>query len=129
MAQFPAFNHQATPVDPPIAADAQQATRDRLRWRLGALWRGFKRLTQLGWPRRFPIVQFPNAPLIASFIAGQVAGHTHGAAHGYASAISYVAFTIWAYEELAHGVNWFRHLLGLGYAISTIVHLALALQS
>jgi hypothetical protein len=28
------------------------------------LWQGFKRLTQLGWPRSFPIVQFPNAPLI-----------------------------------------------------------------
>jgi hypothetical protein len=34
---------------------------------------------------------------------------------------------IWAYEELFHGVNWFRHLLGLGYAISTAAHLALAL--
>jgi hypothetical protein len=32
------------------------------------------------------------------------------------------------YEELVHGVNWFRHMLGLGYAISTIVHLAVALQ-
>ena len=53
-----------------------------------ALWRRFKRLTQLGWPRRFPILQFPNAPLIAAFIAGQVAGQTHGAAHAYASAIS-----------------------------------------
>ena len=26
---------------------------------------------------------------------------------------------IWAYEELAHGVNWFRHLLGLAYIIFT----------
>jgi hypothetical protein len=114
-----------------VARGPKSATRDRRRLRStpGALWRGFKRLTQLGWPRRFPIVQFPNAPLIASFTAGQIAGNTHGAVHAYASAISYLAFAIWAYEELAHGVNWFRHLLGLGYAISTIVHLALALQS
>ncbi len=52
-----------------------------------------------------------------------------GSTHAYASAISYLAMAIWAYEELLHGVNWFRHLLGLGYAISTIVNLALALQS
>jgi hypothetical protein len=119
-----------TAVDPPFVKGPKNAAGDRCRPRLslGALWRGFKRLTQLGWPRRFPIVQFPNAPLIAAFIAGQVAGQTHGATHSYASAISYLAFTIWAYEELVHGVNWFRHLLGLGYAISTVVHLALALQ-
>jgi hypothetical protein len=36
--------------------------------------RGFKRLTQLGWPRRFPIVQFPNAPMIAGLIAGKQRG-------------------------------------------------------
>ena len=119
------------PVDPLVAHGPKNcACRGRqLQSGSGALWRRFKRLTQLGWPKRFPIVQFPNAPLIAAFIAGQVAGQTSGATHAYASAISYVAFTVWAYEELAHGVNWFRHLLGLGYAVSTIVHLALALQS
>jgi len=37
------------------------------------------------------------------------------------------AMVIWAYEELAHGVNWFRHLLGLAYVVSTTVHLARAL--
>ncbi len=36
--------------------------------------------------------------------------------------------TIWAYEELAYGVNWFRHLLGLAYIISTGAHLAVALS-
>jgi hypothetical protein len=36
--------------------------------------------------------------------------------------------SIWAYEELIHGVNWFRRLLGFGYAISTAAHLAVALQ-
>ena len=51
----------------------------------------------------------------------------HGAGHADAQTISYLAMTIWAYEELAHGVNWFRHLLGLAYIISTSVHLAGAL--
>ncbi len=88
----------------------------------------FKRLTTLGWPRSFPLVQFPNAPLIVAFIAGEVAAYAHGAAHADASAVSYLALAIWAYEELTAGVNWFRHLLGLAYAVSTITHLAGALQ-
>ena len=85
-------------------------------------------MTQLGWPRRFPIVQFPNAQLILAFLGGQLAGRVHGQGHADASAISYLALTVWAYEELVHGVNWFRHLLGLAYVISTAVHLALALH-
>ena len=88
----------------------------------------FKRLTTLGWPRSFPIVQFPNAPLIVAFVAGEVAGMAHGSVHADAAAVSYLALAIWAYEELTDGVNWFRHLLGLAYAISTITHLAAALH-
>jgi hypothetical protein len=93
------------------------------------VWRGFKRLTQIGFPRRFVIVQFPNAPLIVAFLAGEVGKHAQGSGHAYASAVSYLALGIWAYLELVDGVNWFRRLLGLAYAISTTVHLALALQS
>ena len=48
--------------------------------------------------------------------------------HADAAAISYLAMTIWACEELVHGVSWFRHLLGLAYVFSTAVHLALGLQ-
>jgi hypothetical protein len=92
------------------------------------LWQGYKRLTQIGFPRRFVIVQFPNAPLIVAFIAGAVGKYTQGSGHAYASALSYLAFAVFAYLELAEGVNWFRRLLGLGFAISTTVHLALALQ-
>jgi len=33
------------------------------------VWLSFKRLTQLSFPRRFPIVQFPNLPLIVAFLA------------------------------------------------------------
>ena len=82
---------------------------------------------QFGWPRGFPIVQFPNVALLAAFASGQAAAMLHGVGHNDAAAVSYVAMTIWAYEELVHGVNWFRHLLGLVYIISTVAHLALAL--
>lgn len=80
----------------------------------------------LSWPRRFPVVQFPNNALIVAFLAGQVA-MIHGGGGVDARAVSYLAMTIWAYEELAHGVNWFRHLLGLAYIVSTGAHLAGAL--
>lgn len=93
------------------------------------LWRRFRRLTQFAWPRRFPIVQFPNAPLIIALIAGETAKQTHGTSSDYASSVSYLAFGIWAYLELVEGVNWFRRLLGLAVATLTIVHLALALRS
>jgi hypothetical protein len=88
----------------------------------------FRRLTQLSWPKRYPLVQFPNAPLILAFLAGQAASALHGGAHPYLAAVAYLAMIVWAYEELAHGVNRFRNLLGLGYAISTIVHLGMALH-
>jgi hypothetical protein len=80
-------------------------------------------------PRRFVIVQFPNAPLIVAVIAGETGKQIHGESHAYALSVSYLALAIWAYLELVEGVNWFRRLLGLGFAISTTVHLALALQS
>jgi uncharacterized membrane protein YecN with MAPEG domain len=89
----------------------------------------YKRLTELSFPRRFPIVQFPNLPLIIAFAAGQAATFLHGNAHSYAAAASYLAMTIWAYEELVHGVNWFRHLLGLVFVILLIVRVAHAVHA
>lgn len=91
-------------------------------------WRAFTRLTQVSFPRSYPIVQFPNAPLILAFASGLLAHHTHGREHAYAQAISYLAMAIWAYLELFYGVNAFRRLLGLAYTISTAVHLASALH-
>ncbi len=94
----------------------------------GKCWRAFKRLTQLSFPRSYPIVQFPNAPLILAFASGLLAHHSHGLEHSYAQAVSYLAMAIWAYLELFQGVNAFRRLLGLAYTISTAVHLANALH-
>src|SRR4051794_13440918 len=91
-------------------------------------WRGFKRLTNLSFPRSYPIVQFPNAPLIIAFASGLLAHHSHGGEHSYAQAVSYLAMAIWAYLELFQGVNTVRRLLGLVYTISTVVHLANALH-
>jgi hypothetical protein len=37
--------------------------------------------------------------------------------------------TVWAYEELVHGVAWFRRLPGLVYAIVMVMRVAHALQA
>ena len=87
-----------------------------------------RRVRQFGWPAAFPLVQFPNAPLLVAFIGGVAASMTHGMGHRDALAVSYVAMAIWAYEELVDGVNWFRHLLGLVYIVSTAMHLATAIR-
>jgi hypothetical protein len=85
---------------------------DALRW-----------LRAFSWPRRFPIVQFPNLPLALAFVSGEVARRTHGSAHASALAVSYLAMGVWAWLELTDGVNWFRRLLGAYYVASTTLHL------
>lgn len=93
------------------------------------IWRAYKRLTQLGFPRRFPIVQFPNLPLIIAFVASVAGRFAHGTGHTYTTSLTYLAMTIWAYEELARGVNWFRHLLGAAYVIILLTRVAHALHA
>jgi hypothetical protein len=89
----------------------------------------YRRVAGFSFPRRFPIVQFPNLPLIVGLLAGAAGRFLDGSARPYAAAVSYLALTIWAYEELAHGVNWFRRLLGLAFVILLIVRVARALPA
>jgi hypothetical protein len=51
-----------------------------------------------------------------------------GSEHSYAASVPYLALTIWAYEELVHGVNWFRRLLGLTFVILLIMRVAHAVH-
>ena len=48
--------------------------------------------------------------------------------HDLARAISYVALTIWAYEEAATGVNGFRKALGIGALVLIVVSVTRALD-
>jgi hypothetical protein len=71
-----------------------------------------RRLPQAGWPQRFHLVEFPNAPLAVA-LAGMVAERlTDGRAHDYAGAVAAIGIAIWSYLELTDGSNWFRRLLG-----------------
>jgi hypothetical protein len=93
--------------------------------RISSSWQGGRRA---GWPRRFPLVQIPNPPLIVALVASLVHRLAHGWIASYASSAFYVALGIWAYGEAVEGVNWLRRLLGLGFLIYVLVRLARALH-
>ncbi len=72
---------------------------------------------QLGWPRRFPIAQFPNPPLLLAFAGWGLAGESSGTTHEVSRAVFTLALAVWAWKEMVSGVNWFRRLLGAGTLI------------
>lgn len=67
-------------------------------------------------------------PLAVGLVAGAVGGLVHGTAHDYAVSICYLAIGVWAYGEMARGVNWFRRLLGAAFAVLMVVRVANALH-
>jgi hypothetical protein len=76
-----------------------------------------------GWPARYPIVQFPNAPLLVAFAGLLVAVLTEGSLHGYARAVFFGGLAVWAWLEVTDGVNWPRRVLGgagLGYFVVAV---------
>jgi hypothetical protein len=72
-------------------------------------------------PRRFPIAQFPNRPMIVAMAAGAVARSTDGDTARAAGLVSSAGILVWAYQEVTDGANWFRRLLGLGGAAYVLV--------
>ena len=58
------------------------------------------------------IFQAPNKYVWTLVAAWLISYFTKGIIHDVAGSIFIVAGIIWAYEEIAHGVNWFRKLLG-----------------
>jgi hypothetical protein len=87
------------------------------RWRRG----------QRGWPAGFPLVQFPNAPLLVALGGWLVAELTDGSVHAYARATFYVGLAAWAWGELSDGVNWVRRALGAGGLVYAVVQVGAAL--
>ena len=79
---------------------------------------------QAGWPRRFPIAQFPNPPLLLAFAGLGLAAVAGGTVHDVGRAVFTVAFGVWAWEEAVGGVNWFRRLLGVGGLVWIVIVLA-----
>jgi hypothetical protein len=69
-------------------------------------------------------VQFPNLPLIIGLVGGYGSQYVGGTGHAYLLTVGYLAMTIWAYEELVRGTNWFRRLLGLVYMVFLVIRVA-----
>jgi hypothetical protein len=87
---------------------------------LAQMWRR----GQAGWPRGFPVAQFPNAPLLLALAGWGLAQATEAKAHDVGRAVFTVGLGAWAWEEAASGVNWFRRLLGAGALVWIVVRLA-----
>ncbi len=84
---------------------------------------------QVGWPRHFPIAQFPNPPLLLAFAGWGLAAEAGGTAHEVGRAVFTLGLAVWAWEEAVDGVNWFRHLLGTGALVLIVAGLAGELRS
>jgi hypothetical protein len=87
---------------------------------IAELWRR----GQVGWPRRFPIAQFPNPPLLLAFTGSGLAAVASGTAHDVGRAVFTLGLAVWGWEEVVSGVNWFRRLLGVGALVWIAVGLA-----
>lgn len=85
-----------------------------------ALWRR----AQHGWPAAYPLVQFPNAPLIVGIAGSLAARATSGDASDVLLAVSRVGIAVWAWEELVRGDNLVRRLMGAGGLVWVVVALS-----
>lgn len=85
-----------------------------------ALWRR----SQRGWPARYPLVQFPNAPLLVAIAASSASRAASGDAADVLQAVSRVGIAIWSYEELVRGDNLVRRLMGA----AGLVYVAVAIS-
>ena len=78
---------------------------------------------QAGWPRRFPIAQFPNPPLLLALAGDVLAAVTDHTAHDVGRAVFTIGLGVWAWQEAVDGVNWFRRLLGAGVLVWIVIAL------
>ena len=69
-------------------------------------------------------MQFPNLPLVIGVVSGYGSRYVGGTTHAYLLAAGYLAMTVWAYEEVARGTNWFRRVLGLVYMVILVGRVA-----
>jgi hypothetical protein len=78
---------------------------------------------QAGWPRRFPIAQFPNPSLMLAIVGWGLAALASGTAHDVGRAILTIGLLVWSLQEATRGSNWFRRFLGAGVLAWLVVGL------
>jgi hypothetical protein len=75
---------------------------------IGAIWRR----GQIGWPRGYPLVQAPNAPLLVALAGWVVLMLDVAGTGGVGRVVMTLGLVVWALLEVAAGANLFRRLLG-----------------
>ncbi len=81
-----------------------------------ALWRA----GQKGWPRRYPLVQLPNAPLLLA-LGGRRLRRARSEPARQAGELAYgLGMLWWALEEIGRGTNLFRRALGIGALVALL---------
>jgi hypothetical protein len=70
------------------------------------------------------VAQFPNPPLLLALAGSLLARFSSGSVHSTGRGVFYVGLSVWAWEELTAGVNWFRRLIGLGGLVWIVIQLA-----
>ena len=70
------------------------------------------------------MAQFPNPPLLLALAGSLLARFSSGSGHSTGRGVFYVGLSVWAWEELTAGVNWFRRLIGLGGLVWIVSQLA-----
>ncbi len=80
--------------------------------------------------RGYTVAQSPSPPLWVALAAVVVARITDEGetAHDVARAVTYVALTVWAWEEATDGVNGFRKALGVVALVLIVVAVARAIR-
>jgi hypothetical protein len=84
---------------------------------------------QHGWPASYPVMQFPNAPLLIALAGWLVAALTDGLVHHCARATFYTGLAAWAWKELEGGVNRARRAIGAAGLVFVIVKIYEALRT
>ncbi len=75
--------------------------------------------------RGYVVAQFPNPPLLVAFAAlaiGWLLDEASGA-YDYSRAVFYIGLAIWAWLEVAGGVNGFRRVLGVAGLLYVVIRL------
>jgi hypothetical protein len=72
-----------------------------------------------GYPSAFPIVQFPNPPILLAAAGLIIAQLTSGTDRAYALSAFFLALAVWAWLELIDGVNWPHRVVG-GFTLAWI---------
>ena len=71
----------------------------------------------------FIIFQPPNVYIWTMIVAWLAQHFTKEPVSAAAEAVFFTAATVWSYEEVAHGANWFRRVLGVVALVSVLISL------